>query len=322
MGMLDKFRGNIFSKRQKRLCGEILDVYEYDVIPYKLQVQIVQIWKRTFQEHTLRFQYEPENPYRIAVEYLRHERGEFKLPSSGTLTDYDYSTELANNFLQEQDNEKALDVVEAIFRLIEERKHSNKNSRLPYDYRIPDSEVSIAINDLNFKFKENGVGYRYESNQIIRVDDEFIHDEVVKPALRILNQPQFAGAREEFMKAHEHYRKRDMKDALSSCLKAFESVMKAICDMRGWQYDKNTSTAKDIIKICFDNELIPKFWESHYSSLRSLLESGVPTGRNKLSGHGQGTTPTSVPDYLATYMLHLTAATIVFLAEAEKGLPN
>ena len=98
--------------------------------------------------------------------------------------------------------------------------------------------------------------------------------------------------------------------------------MKAICDMRGWQYDKDRSTAKALIKICFDNELIPQIWESHYSTLRSLLESGVPTGRNKLGSHGQGTAPTSVPNYLAAYMLHMTATTIVFLAEAEKELQN
>ena len=76
-----------------------------------------------------------------------------------------------------------------------------------------------------------------------------------------------------------------------------------------------------MIQICFDNELIDSFWQSYYSSLRSLLESGVPTVRNKLSGHGQGTTPTTVPDHLVAYMLHMTAAAIVFLAEAEKNLP-
>ena len=139
---------------------------------------------------------------------------------------------------------------------------------------------------------------------------------------RWANHKQFEGAQEEFLNAHEHYRKRNMKDALNSCLKAFESVMKTICDKRGWQYDKNTSTAKGLINICFDNELIPKFWESHYSHLRLLLESGVPAGRNKTSAHGQGPTSTSVPDYLAAYMLHSTAATIVFLAEAEKELQN
>jgi hypothetical protein len=46
----------------------------------------------------------------------------------------------------------------------------------------------------------------------------------------------------------------------------------------------------------------------------------VPTGRNKLSGHGQGSTPKDVPDHLAAYMLHMTASAIVFLAEAEAAL--
>ena len=321
MGMLDNFRGNIFSKRQKRLCGEKLDVYQYDDLPKELRVQIVQIWQRSFEQHAINAQHDPNYSYQKIVEYLRHERGVIKLPSSGTVTGDDYYGELANYFDQEQDIEKALDVVEASFREIEERKNRNRNIPVLRDYRNPDSEVYDAIDNLNFRFNEHGVGYRYESTQIIRIDDEFIHEEVVKPALRILNHKQFEGAREEFLKAHEHYRKGNMKDALNSCLKAFESVMKAICDKRGWQYDKNTSTAKDLIKICFDNELIPKFWESHYCHLRLLLESGVPTGRNKLSAHGEPIS-TSVPDYLAAYMLHSTAATIVFLAEAEKELQN
>ena len=78
---------------------------------------------------------------------------------------------------------------------------------------------------------------------------------------------------------------------------------------------------KFLIEVCFDNGLIPSFWQSHYSSLRNLLESSVPTGRNKLSGHGQGTTPVSVPNHLVAYMLHMTASAIVFLAEAEEKYP-
>lgn len=76
---------------------------------------------------------------------------------------------------------------------------------------------------------------------------------------------------------------------------AFESVMKSICDRRGWTYG-DRATAKSLIKVCFDNEIVPAFWQSHFSSLCGLLESGVPTGRNKLSGHGQGAAPTTVPD--------------------------
>jgi len=185
----------------------------------------------------------------------------------------------------------------------------------------PRSEIADgAIEELNNRFKEHGVGYQFTNGQIIRIDSEFIHTEIVKPALNLLGQQHYAGAQQEFLKAHEHYRKGNAKEALSECLKAFESVMKAICDKRGWSYGNN-ATAKPLIQACFDNELIPSFWQSHYSSLRNLLECSVPTGRNKLSGHGQGTTPVSVPNHLVAYMLHMTASSIVFLAEADEKAP-
>jgi len=56
------------------------------------------------------------------------------------------------------------------------------------------------------------------------------------------------------------------------------------------------------------------------SALRSLLEGGVPTGRNKLSGHGQGATPTTVPEHIVSYVLHMAAAAIVFLVRSEQNI--
>ena len=95
--------------------------------------------------------------------------------------------------------------------------------------------------------------------------------------------------------------------------------MKAICDKHKWQY-KSGDTAKTLIQICFDKGLIPAFWQAQFTSLRSMLESSIPTGRNKLSGHGQGTEPISIPNYLVAYMLHMTASTLVFLTTAEKDI--
>ena len=49
------------------------------------------------------------------------------------------------------------------------------------------------------------------------------------------------------------------------------------------------------------------------------FESGAPTVRNKEAGHGQGSEPVNVPEYLAAYVLHLTASNIVLLVEAYKA---
>jgi hypothetical protein len=96
--------------------------------------------------------------------------------------------------------------------------------------------------------------------------------------------------------------------------------MKAICTARNWPYDPNKDAAKQLIDIVFNNGLIPPYLQAQFAALRSVLESGVPTVRNKTSGHGQGPVPTAVPDWLAAYVLHLTASNIVLLMEAHNAM--
>ena len=183
-----------------------------------------------------------------------------------------------------------------------------------HKYADPDAERS-AIRELNSRFKEHGVGYCFANGEIIRIDSQYLHSEAVKPALDLLDRKRYAGAQEEFLRAHKHYRSGESKEAISECLKAFESTMKSICKKRGWRYDEKAGASK-LIGICFDNGLVPAYWRSHFDALRSTLESGVPTARNRLSGHGQGEIPTAVPAHIVGYVLHMTAAAIVFLAEA------
>ena len=226
-----------------------------------------------------------------------------------------YLEELANYFLQVDEVDRQLDIVELSFRYIDELTREFNYLRQSRASERADQ----AIIELNARFKEHGIGYQYVHGEIVRVDSELIHSEAVKPAIRLLNSSQYRGAQQEFLSAYEHYRQGKNKEALNDCLKSFESTMKAICDKRNWAYEAN-ATAKNLIKVCFDHGLVPVFWQQELSSLRSLLESSVPTGRNKLSGHGQGGTPTTVPDYLVAYMLHMTASTLVFLTTAEQEL--
>jgi hypothetical protein len=130
-----------------------------------------------------------------------------------------------------------------------------------------------------------------------------------------------AGAQEEFLSAFEHYRHGKNEEALVDACKSFESTMKAICDKRGWTYDKNKATASDLVNICLSQGLIPSFWQSHFAALRTVLQSGIPTARNRQAGHGSGTEARpEPPDELVAYVLHMTASTILFLAEAERRL--
>ncbi len=307
---------DLFSKRQKKLRGDVPDVYVYDKLPQALRTQIIHIWLDTLGRDDQYYDGQVRQYYPLIVDTLCREYGLFKLPGAKDYGERDYIQELANFFLSEENIERALDAVELSFRVINRATRNWNYLRRQNANEIADA----AIEELNGRFKEHGVGYQFSDGEIIRIDSELVHSEVVKPALRLLNKKQYAGAQQEFLKAHEHYRHGNAKEALNECLKSFESLMKAICDKRGWAYNGN-ATAKNLIQACLDNGLIPIFWQQNFTSLRSLLESSIPTGRNKLGGHGQGTTTTTVPDHLVAYMLHMTASALVFLGEAEATLP-
>ena len=125
---------------------------------------------------------------------------------------------------------------------------------------------------------------------------------------------------QEFLQAHEHYRHGRYEESTTECLKALESLLKTICSGRNWAYDQK-DTAKKLIAIVLNNGLLPSFMQNQLNVMQNLLESGVPTVRNKLAGHGQGPMPRQMPDYIASYVLHLTATTILLLAQADAAHP-
>ncbi|MGZ2383079.1 STM4504/CBY_0614 family protein [Rhizobium brockwellii] len=306
----------LYSKRQQRLRGDAQDVYRYEEIPQKLKIQLVHIMDRAIgnYQQSLEDHYRVAEAYAAIVEIMREEMGVFYLPTAArNVNPY---KELIDYFLTDNTVDGSLNVIELAFNLIDRSTRTiDHMNRRGYNERADE-----AIADLNIRFKENAVGYQYVDGEIVRVDSELIHAEAVKPALRLLNTKEYAGPHQEFLSAYQHYREGKNKEALNDCLKAFESTMKAICDKRGWTY-KPGDTAKALIDVLYAEGLVPPFWQNQFASLRGLLESSIPTGRNKQSGHGQGATPTTVPDHMAAYMLHMTASTLVFLTTAEQSLP-
>jgi len=256
--------------------------------------------------------------YKLVVDILRREYGVFALPPTRPAgpAEENYFAEACTFLLEEKVCEKVLDIIEVSFRAIDRvTRAGDYLNRYTTAGKIADQ----AIVELNIRFQEHGLGYEFVAGEIVRIDSQLIHSEAVKPALKLLSGRSYAGAQQEFLKAHEHYRKGNAKEAINECLKAFESTMKAICHRRRWSYPPG-ATSKALIDICFQKELIPCFWQGEFAALRALLEGGVPTGRNKTSGHGQGPRPLEVPSHMVSYILHMTAAGILFLATAEEAL--
>jgi hypothetical protein len=308
---------DIYSKRQKKLRGEINDVYQYDDIPKPLKVQIIQIIKDSIglsagRERRSAFQNDADEVYSHIHEILAKEYGEF------TLSEYhsnDFSA-LKHFFLNETDAEKCLDFIELCMRILNDYVSKNRYKFVNITKQKPED----AISELNERFKEHGVGYQFESGEIIRIDSQIIHSEVVKPTISLLsNESFYAGANDEFLSAHEHYRHKRYKECLNDCLKSFESLMKAIHDKHQWEYNQH-DTASKLVNSCLSHNLIPPYLQSQFTSLKTMLETGVPTIRNKNAGHGQGADVKPVPEEMASYMLHLTATNLLFLTKCEQKL--
>ncbi len=308
---------DLFSKRQKKIRGEVSDVLTYDNIPEKLKVQILQIIREAIGivKKTEVFDYGytdyAQHYYHFIHNVLCKEYGEFSLGKRHE----NNQESIFNFFLTAEDTEKILDVVEVSFEVIGQDIKNN------YHLYLDHTNVAItpdeAISELNQRFKENAIGYQFIGGEIIRVDSTYAHSEITKPTIALLQDKNFAGANEEYLKAHEHYRHGRNKECLAECLKAFESTLKIICKEKGWAFSQNDTSSK-LIQTCFDNDLIPSFSQSQFASLRSLLESGIPTIRNRLGGHGQGQVPQKVDDEITRYAINLTGANIIFLIEQSR----
>ncbi len=120
---------DLYSKRQKRLRGDIPDVYSYDEIPHPLRVQIVQIWRESLGNkadyNSSTFQV--MGAYKFIVESLRREYGMFTLVGNRR-GQHNYLDELVDFFLSVEDTEKVLDVIELSFRWIDKLTRN-------FDYR-------------------------------------------------------------------------------------------------------------------------------------------------------------------------------------------
>ncbi|WP_095165413.1 STM4504/CBY_0614 family protein [Pseudomonas sp. Irchel 3H3] len=303
---------DLYSKRQRKLRGEVPDVYVYDAFPNTLRAQLSYMIKDllgdqdNYHHHRLRT---PKALYDEIVVILKKEYGLHSLVTGYVNSSF---TELHDFLLQERDVERCLDVVELCYSLGDtfarkysyaERKNSNEH-------------VDDCLNELNERFKEAGCGYELIDGKIIRIDSQLLHAEVVKPAIGFLNGEEYEGPRDEFLGAYEHYRHGNQEEALVDALKAFESTMKVILTANGKAYSAG-DTASKLILACRDADLMPAYNESQLQSLVNVLTSGIPTLRNKNGGHGQGEAVRTVEPEIVAYGLHLAASAIVMLAGLE-----
>ncbi|MDK4807951.1 MAG: hypothetical protein OC190_15590 [Novosphingobium aromaticivorans] len=291
---------NLFSRRKRLDSGPTADVYTYDSIPSKVRVQIIHLIIDGLGKYD---DYSNNAPFWTSIlNTMRKEKGVFHLTDG-----YDgKSTEYCNWLLNETDVATFLDGVELAFQAI---KNMNGNWNV--------NKYNNLMEELNDRLQEASIGYNLNSGQIIQIDKEITHKEVVLPALKLLQDKRFAGANDEYLGAHKFYRNGDFESCLIECGKSFESVLKVLGTERGWSINSN-DTASKLVAAAFTSGFIPQYMQGQFTALRAVLEAGVPVVRNRMSGHGAGGQVRQVDRHLAAYQLHQTAAAIVFLVEHDK----
>jgi hypothetical protein len=295
-----------YKKRKDKANNTSPDVYRYDTIPLKLSRQVILLVEECIGEE--KYPYQDDNPYKIILDIYLREIGEFSL-----LDVIEMKSKYANpsSWVQMQLyllNVKEIDgwlsLTELIFRYIE---------------NVIRIDALKTIDELNYRFKEHCVGYEYTNGIIVRIDSKEIHKEVVKPALVFLASDSIYDAvNVNYRQAFEHYRLQKYDECLVNSSKAFEGCMKAICIKRGWSFDDKKDSASKLISICASHQLFPEYLTEQLTHLRCLMET-VVTPRNRVGAH-VSTTYTATPKEIASYVLHFSASTIVFLIECEKVL--
>ncbi|WP_341712066.1 STM4504/CBY_0614 family protein [Erythrobacter sp.] len=308
MGIFD-----LFSKRQAdaEKSGDA-DTYQYDSIPMPLRVQVHQIALEALGrvgEYSGHWGGKEDNDLWAEMEriYLR-ERGRDGVANG------DFAGERILQFMRACSTEEWLDLLDLIAVGLMIAGKKNEYWRETWQVK---QDAGQAREELNYRLRQAGVGYQIEEARLMRVDSEYLHAEVVKPALTLLSGKGFEGPRQEFLSAHKHYREGEHRQAVGMAANAVESTFKAIFDQKGWAYNKGARIS-DLVKVARERKLWPDYLDASFDQLVATLQSGLPKIRDNDASHGQGASPKNVPSYVAAYALHLAASKIVFIAEAAK----
>jgi hypothetical protein len=303
---------------QRKLAAERAgqpEVYTYDELPKTLRTQLRQVFRDAIGGYAVNNRIGSYNndAWERLAKLLRKELGVNRLAGE----ENPYHDLMM--FIDKGSTDQVLSAVEACCQWIEgPMSNLRQNSR---DSLGVEQASDEALVEINTRFRQAGVGFEYAKGEIARIDSQLVHAEVVKPALQLLSDPRFAGAEEEFREAHRKHRSGDDKGAVTDANCAFESTLKAVCDIHQWPFDK-TARGSDLLKVVRAGGLFPDYLEKSFEHMQALLTSGLPAVRNNAGSHGQGAVPKDTPAHVGAYALHLAAANIVYLCGASLALES
>lgn len=295
----------LYSRRHRDL-EEDPNLYEYDRFPREFRAQVFHILRRYFFTNRITQKFDEYFALRndLAAEFgrlLLTDTEDWLLDFQkfyciSTRTDIDFLFESSDG----APSKEILDSIDYVFHFLWVQHHGEAN-------------LLKAVSELNQRFKQHYLGYEFIEGEIIRKDTEVAHEKIIKPALRCLGDSRFSNAEKELLDAFSYYLEDDYSNTVLYACKAFESTMKIICSAKEFPYDPDKDTAKGLLSILKNEKFFPAYMDDHLNALIKVMEAGVPTIRNRTSGHGGGVAPKVIDSSYAEYALNLSCSNIIFL---------
>lgn len=178
-----------------------------------------------------------------------------------------------------------------------------------YEYVMEHAKPAF-VKDLNQLLKINHLPLRFIEGELIRLDSEFVENEILFKTGELLKVGSFDKAYEDFNDARRRLSIGDYSGSIISSNNAMESFLKKLLNKKN---DNQGSLKKELTKT----GLIPEYFIGFIDVFEGFLQS-VFTIANKSSRHGQIELPENrnmVDEPIAGFCLNLVGVLILFISE-------
>ena len=172
--------------------------------------------------------------------------------------------------------------------------------------QMQDKESEECRKKINQIFDIHQCPWRIADSEFFKLDADFVGERLASQAHDALTANKFYGAADEYAKARQHLASGDIKDAIFYAGKSFESIIKVLTG-------KSNANADQLIKGMLEDGYFDDLPEEVRKGFCEQVLKSLPTLRNRLGGHGQGSEIMTVPNVYGDLALQMAAAFHNFL---------
>lgn len=100
--------------------------------------------------------------------------------------------------------------------------------------------IQPVVDKINLLLQSHGIRYRVEEGNLIRIDTEYTHNQIIKPRIATLgSSKKYQSAFDYFILALDHFKANKLEESIVSACKAYESTLKIILKENGIQISGN-----------------------------------------------------------------------------------